>query len=202
MAPRHWPKSFVYSRESISPNINLDFLRFCLSSENPHQIVPLLEEKKTHPDIKLLPLSSKHLSFHPLLNSISPRGHVQRAVFAQKLISAGTLLGEFVGEISLLSKEECSIFFEQERPSEYSWIAAIKNYLFFVEPRTVANELAFINDFRGIKEQPNVTPQWIVHRGSYHFVYVTKEEIQAGDELLVDYGDNYWMAWEKSTRPL
>ncbi|MBS3904229.1 MAG: SET domain-containing protein-lysine N-methyltransferase [Simkania sp.] len=193
MAPKFFPKGFVYRQESIAPEVDIAFLRFFLltgDAEDLNRVSWVIENKQVHPYVKIQILNKKNgrNSSHPLVGISTLRGHVQRGLFATKTIPADTDLGEYVGEVYLTDKNAKV----RAGFSEYTWMIPIKECFFFVDAGKVANELAFINDYRGLQPKPNVMARWTVHRGAFYFVYATMREISAGEELLVDYGDNYW----------
>lgn len=195
MAPKYWPKGFVYSRESVTSEYHPLFLRHFLSSlakADPQRISHVIEEKRVHPDIEIKILTKQLPKKHSLANRKSQRGHVHRGVFATQLIPAGTELGEYVGEVTIMSIEEFLQVGEQKHAlSEYAWRVILKDYLVFVEAKRFANELAFVNEYRGLENQPNVTIHWIPHRGSFYLGYSTRCDIQPGEELLADYTQNF-----------
>ena len=185
MPPRDWPKEFIYS--GVSRLAGCDafalrlYLRCCFGHEkDPDVVCPLIAEGRVHPSIVLGLLKKPH----PLAS--------ERGVFARAGIEKGVILGEFVGELSLtdspkgLSKYACSL--------------KLGDQFLIIDPERVANELAFVNDYRGLGEAPNVGVTWIPHGGSFHFGFKTISSVSAGEELLVDYGDAYWDATSPSQK--
>ena len=65
-------------------------------------------------------------------------------------------------------------------------------YLSQIDGQNIANEMSFVNDYRGVALRPNVHMQPIVHKGRCHFGYVTVKDIQKDEELLTDYGEMFW----------
>ena len=49
---------------------------------------------------------------------------------------------------------------------------------------------------------PNAEIVRIVHRGLLRVVIVAREAIDAGEQVLVDYGEAYWRASDVEPRPL
>lgn len=190
MKPRNWPEEFTYSPTSISSEISYEFLRFCLGvPEHEEHISSVIEKARVHPHIKIEILKEAH----PLAKVRTKEGYIQRGVFAARSLPAQEELGEYVGALFLENGDEpLEKIFAKHKLSEYAWIAKMHHYFLLIEPKQVANELAFINDFRGIASEPNIGVKWIKHRGSFYFGYVTLSPVEAGDELLVDYGQNYW----------
>ena len=54
----------------------------------------------------------------------------------------------------------------------------------------MGNEGRFLNDFRGIRNRPNVEfrERWQYHMG----VFTLSESVDKGDELVVTYGKGFW----------
>lgn len=197
MLPKYWPEGFIYSRESETPGMNPQFFRKLLSSQSPddsERISTVIEEKRVHPDIEIKIISKDMVldKTHPLADVKSQKGHIHRGIFATKDIPKGVDLGEYVGEAYLMSMGEFIEVGEQKHSlSEYAWRIVRKDYLYFVDGKRIANELAFINDYKGLQSRPNVIAHWIVHRGLCYFGYSTSCDVRAGDELLADYANDY-----------
>jgi hypothetical protein len=155
------------------------------------KIHPYLEQGIVHPHIRIEPITKellyKGIYPHPLLGREACRGYVHRGLFATKQIPAGTELGEYVGHLTLISRERLATW----PHSAYSWFAPIGGQFLVIDPSQVANELVFANDYRGIRSRPNTRGKQIVHRGCYYFGYVTTERIDAREEILVNYGERY-----------
>jgi hypothetical protein len=195
MAPKYWPKGFVYATESVSPEMNLSLMRMFLGAEDSQIVSWVIENKTVCPHMKILPLTKARFKncSHPLIGKRSPSGHLQRGVFATQMIPKGTELGEYVGEVYLIDEEKYSeSIFAKVKPSEYAFRLKIGSYYWIVEPKKIANELAFINDYRGIAPEPNIKSGWIIHRGLKYLAYVTIKDIAPDQELLTNYGETYW----------
>ncbi len=172
MLPENWSDEFTYSPTSI----HLGFAAHVLFSEEElAKESACIEEKRVHPHIKIRLLDAGH----PIAG--------QRGVFALKKIDAWAQLGEYVGEV-FIGAGVPEMF---PRKDVHCWFAERNGISVQVSSNRFANELAFINDYRGIADAPNVGLQWIIHKGFYHFGYVTLREIQQGEELLVDYGQKW-----------
>jgi hypothetical protein len=178
--PTDWPEEFIYILESFSADLHPMILKNLLFAAGVDQelVVPLIDEKKVHPHLVIKKLAARH----PLSG--------QRGVFATEGICAGTDLGEYVGQIRLidaawpLDPTEC----------DYSWTLRMDRFFFIIDAQKWANELAFVNDYRGVASKPNIAPKWVVHRSSYHLVFHTISPIAQNEEILIDYGADYWKA--------
>ena len=125
---------------------------------------------------------------HPLSDSEVFPGHEQHGVFAKRKISKGAELGEYVGEISF-GLENLKSFHPFK--GVHCWRVQFGDVGLNISSKKIANELAFINDYRGLRDTPNVRPTWILHRGVFYFGYETIREIEPMEELLIDYGKTF-----------
>jgi hypothetical protein len=185
--------------------MNLCFLRFWLFIEKPSDFSKysrVIGEKCVHPDLQIQKITGS-LKFngdvpHPLYAQKTLEGHSNYGIFATKKITAGTEIGEYVGEVYLRNIDEPKeIIFDRIPFSEYAWIIQINKVFLIINAKNIANELALINDYRGIRPKPNVEMQLIIHEGAYYSAYVSICDIQEGEELVVDYGDRFWDAFQK-----
>lgn len=109
----------------------------------------------------------------------SIRGHLARGVYAKAPIEPGETIGEYVGELRYV--DTC------EEVTEYTWQIGIGEKVLVMDASQIANELAFVNSYKNLKERPNVVMKPIIHRGVLHFGYVATEKIAPDEEILVDY---------------
>ena len=181
LTPKNWPTGFSYSPVSSYLGISENLFRHLLSSpvpENKHRIAVCIENQNAHPHLEIRKITD---AAHPLAG--------QYGVFAKDKIPNETELGEYVGEIFFGSS------YENSRPIKgvHCWRAMFGSFTVNISSERIANELAFINDYRGLQKNPNVRTKWILHRGFYYFGYETAMDIEPMEELLVDYGKT----WEK-----
>jgi len=109
-----------------------------------------------------------------------PRGHPAfkengRAlgIFATKLIPCETVIGQYVGMMKHLSEPHSTSYsFRQNLESDY-----------VVDAKFAGNETRLMNDYRGIGYQ-NVKFE--------NGTVIAIEDIEKGEELLLDYGSSYW----------
>jgi hypothetical protein len=174
MKPENWSDEFTY--EPVSTY--LGFVEHILFSSTPEDLVKHdrhIEEKQVHPHIKIKLLGADH----PISG--------QRGLFASEKIEPSTSLGEYVGEV-FLGGGDPEMF---PRKDVHCWQAARNGISIQISSHRIANELAFANDYRGIKSAPNTGLHWIIHKGFYHFGYATLCAIESGEEILVDYGSKW-----------
>ena len=129
--------------------------------------------------------------FHPLAHKKTLMGHVNYGIFAADEIKKGAEIGEYIGEISLINPQEVATVCSKTHFSEYVWVVTANNLFFAIDAHRIANELALVNDYRGLSASPNVKMTTIIHKGFYHFGYIASVDIRKGEELLVDYGENF-----------
>jgi len=123
-------------------------------------------------------------------------------LFARRAFEPDQVLGHYAGKVLL----------EQDFPSQSSDDELTK-YVFdfveeegcFIDAKTVGNEARFVNDYRGIASTPNAefVESSLPSTGQKVIYLVVTQHMQAGVEILVDYGEKYWKGrpeWE-SMRP-
>lgn len=101
-------------------------------------------------------------------------------------LSAGTCVGLYACHVYESQEEEDSSSQFIMSPDDGTSVV--------YDAKGVGNEMRFINDYRGIAKQNNVCMaerviicEWVTARP-----IVTTKDIQAGEELLLDYGEGYW----------
>lgn len=190
--PESWPDHLPFARVSHSLDIPLDVLRLLMFvSEEKKASSSLFDEKLVHSDIQVRDLSH-FVPDHPLAGKKTLRGRKHYGVFAKREIPAGEILGEYVGRIYYFSSS-CK---NKTKFSEYKWTIVHPHYTLVIDSQYGANELSLINDYRGIADSANVTPSLIPHNGCRYFSYVTTKTVHVGEELLVDYGSQFWSAFQ------
>ncbi|MEI8301263.1 MAG: SET domain-containing protein-lysine N-methyltransferase [Chlamydiota bacterium] len=191
MRPKSWPTRLSYGRESISSEMNMCFLRSYLYTGNPEDYEKhswVIEEKCVHPHLEIKKIQKPH----PLYYQKTGKGYVNYGVFAKEHIETGAEIGEYVGELCLRNGDySIQSIFASLSYSEYRWFIKANNLFLIIDGQSVANELAFINDYRGISLKPNVEMKAIIHQGLMYYGYVTLSDIHKGEEILVNYGDMF-----------
>ena len=181
MQPEYWPEEFIYTKaafsEDLHPTHSIYFLR---EEKDPAIIHPLIEQETVHPHLEIRPIMDKT---HPLFSSTHP----QRGLFARKEIQGDTDLGSYAGRIT-----EESDWKLEEGNYAYTLIIPLHHYYYIVDGKKWANEMVFINDYRGLAGEPNVRVSTTVHRGCYYPMFSTVRTILPDEELLWDYGKSYW----------
>lgn len=105
-------------------------------------------------------------------------------IFANADFAKGTYIGEYTGLVKRLyrfhskTNEFCLHY-----PTKF-W--SLK--YFAVDALNEGNELRFINH----SNDPNLDPKCLVDRGILHQVFITNRHIKKGEELLFNYGKDFW----------
>lgn len=148
-----------------------------------------IEEKRVHPHVEIKKITPE-LQYrgpkpHPLAGFKVFVGHEQHGLFARKKIEKGEELGEYVGEIALLN----SMSLEEVKGTGYNWVLSWKSrVLISIDSRKIANEMTFVNDYRGLKAGPNVVGDWMIDEGMAYFGYIASQTIEKDEEIVADYG--------------
>jgi hypothetical protein len=193
--PLNWPEDYIYTSRSfcgqMHPNL---FASFLPSSPQGEEGLGLLVKKgEVHSSIQMRRITP-HLKYrghgpHPLAHTKYGK-RAQLGVFATHAIDSEVELGEYVGELTILAQDWKAHF----KDSDHAWTLDLGPFVVLVNAKKYANELAFINDYRGLSQESNVKAKWVAFDESFHVVFMTKRAIQKEEELLLDYGEAYWQA--------
>lgn len=189
--PSNWPEHFTYSPRPRAVDFHEVFLDAVLGTgyeDDEKKVVSIIEEGRCHEHLEIRVIDDKLCSrlgiSHILQNKEEIQGHISRGVFAKKAIPANTVLGEYAGRISFESKGSG----EAER--QYLWeISLVSEKTLYIDGAEETNELAFVNDYKGIKERPNCRMVPLMHRGRLRFCYATISQIAKDEEVVVAYHD-------------
>ncbi len=103
-------------------------------------------------------------------------------VFAVEPISIGSLVIEYAGLVAPATDE-----FD---PYGLSYAETLAGEPSRLSARRFGNAARFVNH----GSAPNAEITRVVHRGLLRVVIVAREAIDAGEQVLVDYGEAYWRA--------
>ena len=164
---------------------------------------------------------------HPCMRESIDAGRSEHPVylaFAKQALGPNVVLGEYTGRIRSDADVQAD---EEEREAgsddPADAIPMAYNYTFdrtskwdrgesllTVDAFTCGNELRFINDYRDDLEnfaeierqrrRSNVEAMEVWRNGRPHIILVTRTAVAAMEELLVDYGDEYWARFLKQHR--
>jgi hypothetical protein len=119
----------------------------------------------------------------PLLKIDYISEQIGYGVFAEQEFNQGDFIGEFCGTVT-------SNYDESSKNYNYKYFSAInEEENIFIAPRKTGNELQFVNH----SNNPNVEWKTIVgNDNKYHVIMIAIKHIKKGDQILVDYGKEYW----------
>jgi len=141
------------------------------------------------------------------IEKIKQRGHPcyqHYGVFATQDIPLGTYLGTYAGAVVIGENNSTDINSKKTQKREIDEI--IDDYYIpypmddedgvdlVVDAKYEGNESRFVNDYRNIAHEPNVVFKnaRAMQLGEPFIAVVTAKNILKGEELLVDYGAEYW----------
>ena len=112
--------------------------------------------------------------------------------FANKDISQGTKIGEYKGDV--LDKKA----YDKLKNTFYTFEVAKKNkkgsyktYYIDASKKKAGRELRFVNGAHGNKQRKLINLE--AYQYAEKIFYRAHKNIRAGEELIIDYGDNYWV---------
>ncbi|RPD55634.1 SET domain-containing protein [Lentinus tigrinus ALCF2SS1-6] len=160
--------------------------------------------------------SLKHFcKFMPMQREIQPaiavsQGSYGLGAFAQKNLAKDTYLGEYTAEMfpALHDPKDRRRFDRAERKIHRH---RKRNYLYtldsedndndesrtgstmLLDAATAGNPTRSLNDSRGATELLNVAARTVIVDGDRRIMLYTTTKVEAGQELLLGYGENYWI---------
>ena len=188
--PKGWPVNDRYSPKYLwSPSISKPTIEFMtqtpLSSSSEASLFPSTchqnSTRKPSPKVKIKKILDKG---HPAFG--------QHGLFAAETLHAESFILDYVGQVVLDS--------QASQTSDYtmSFIKGLAGNIqdLAIDAEKVGNEARFINDYRGISQEPNVKFEnyrnalgkvcvgvWVLKRAG---------KIKKGDEITVSYGKGFW----------
>lgn len=110
-----------------------------------------------------------------------------RGAFAKKSLKKGKRLGEYNGK--LLNAEDYDALHDKSYIFEVTKKFGKKYYLFYIDARS-GDELRFVNGAHGEKQKKKVNVE--AYQYAERIFFRTNKDINENEELLIDYGNNYW----------
>jgi hypothetical protein len=110
----------------------------------------------------------------------------EKGLFATKKFEKFDVLGEYTGKIVDASVEGHYVACLEDKAFEES---------FGVDAGKCGNEMRFINSYINVAFKPNVTMRTTYVNTYPHILIVCTEDIEEGDEILLDYGKAYTEAY-------
>lgn len=117
---------------------------------------------------------------------------VGHGVFANAKIKKGTFIGEYTGIV----RENIRTYFEPLNHFCYEYPIPDRLGRSFVIDATKGNFTRFINH----SYEPNLKPEYAFLDGFYHCIFFAMKDIQKEEQLVYDYGRNYWLIREAPQR--
>jgi len=112
--------------------------------------------------------------------------------YTQKDLNKGDFIGEYTGSVDHISMSSDPTY-AWHYPISHSKEAILQKTLFneyCINASYFGNELQFVNDN---KDSSNCDIEYIMTKNkAIHLIYVALKDIKAGEQLTVDYGDDYW----------
>ncbi|KAJ3777577.1 hypothetical protein FB446DRAFT_716883 [Lentinula raphanica] len=183
VVPSHWPKHLRYVRSYAYHNsLSPDIIKL-IQTGQPSEFSDRTRSSQNHKSVLIRHITDKS---HP--------AHNQLGLFASKKIPAKMHILDYIGEVHA----------DERLSSDYdlSLVRLQGGESIGIDASTTGNEARFVNDYRGVKDRPNVV--FIDYRndsGELRMgIWAGNEDIKKGDELLVSYGKAWWKA--RNAEPL
>lgn len=118
-----------------------------------------------------------------------PKGHPlagEYGLFAAKRFSKFDIIGEYTGKIvgNTIGGHYVAVLEDKEYDDSLG-----------IDAEKHGNEMRFINSFLNVDFEANVVMKTVYVNTYPHIVIVCKKDIEVGDELLLDYGEEYTKAY-------
>ena len=104
-------------------------------------------------------------------------------VFAEAVIRAKDVIGEYTGVLRKIRPEDAGNHYLAETPAYGRYDG------FVIDGQTEGNITRFINHSH---ETPNVSNEFVFHHRRWHRLLRADRDIQIGEQILWDYGMDYW----------
>lgn len=160
-----------------------------LQSEMQNEYSSYYDENKKHIDIntqRYLSLVKK--SYRVPLSVKWVADNVGFGVFAEQEIRQGDFVQEYTGVVQVAQTQQGLLAHD----SSYAWMYPSfgeYNDNLLVDSKYEGNEMRFVNH----GNHPNLVQVKILdEQGMYHICYIAKQDIKAGEQLLISYGLDYW----------
>lgn len=112
--------------------------------------------------------------------------HGEHGLFATQRFHKFDIIGEYVGKITGKNAGGHYVAALEDKPHEES---------LGIDAEHWGNEMRFINSYLNVAFKANVTMRTAYVNTYPHILIVAQEDIDVGEELLLDYGDAYTQAY-------
>ncbi|ODQ63619.1 hypothetical protein NADFUDRAFT_53282 [Nadsonia fulvescens var. elongata DSM 6958] len=172
VVPTNWPSSVIYTQTNIySKSFSPDQLQ-SLGRAN------LQKPLKPQPPAKLVKIKPITDPSHPACG--------QFGLFATQKLPPKSHIIDYLGYVHLVSESDVT--------SDYD-ITLDGDLGVAIDAAKWGCEARMINDYRGVKERPNVIFENRIVGGELRMaVWVGGKEIKKGEEVCVSYGKGFWKA--------
>lgn len=117
-------------------------------------------------------------------------------VFAKKAIKSGEMIGEYTGVICILAKiPDAKFAFDYPSPQ----VDGVAHEGLAIDAYNAGNITRFVNHS---SDNANVYVETIPYKNRWHQVFCASRDIEQGEQLLIDYGSQYWDALGITPEPL
>lgn len=133
--------------------------------------------------------ATRHFYIHGTEARLLPPNHFlhgQYGLFALQRFSKFDIIGEYCGKIAGKNAGGHYVAALEDKPHEES---------LGIDAEHWGNEMRFINSYLNVGFKANVTMRTAYVNTYPHIMIVAQEDIEIGDELLLDYGDAYTQAY-------
>jgi len=115
---------------------------------------------------------------------VLPKGHIlegQKGLFATKAFSRYDVIGEYTGVVRKLESAD----------SDNRYLFYLVGDHLVVDAQDYGNELRFSNSNMNISQEANTAARISNIGGLPRILYICTNDIEAGEEMLIDYGNTY-----------
>ena len=184
----------IYNKDIISiknffKTLGLQYCPFLIFDKNDFAVKKRINNNKIKLTIKeqekesyanMINYKWKKETLNPELYILYINDKVGYGLFANQNFGIGDFIREYCGTVTS-KREECSKYYCYDYFDDKSNI--------IIAPRKTGNELQFANH----SEYPNVDWKTIIgNDNKYHVIFVAIKNIEKDEQILVDYGENYW----------
>jgi len=110
-----------------------------------------------------------------------------KGVFAKYFLPKGTYIGYYKGDY-ITPEQKYSL-----KNHQYVWQIKLGNEIYYIDGYKYKhnNPLRYVNGVKTLKQKRNTNVYAYQYDKKIH--YKTLRDIEKGEELLIDYGDNYFI---------
>ena len=118
-----------------------------------------------------------------VFTDIRPTPEIGLGVFAKQDIAANEYIGCYLGTIEEHPKIHLT---ENYKEISYNFACPFSEYC--VNALKKGNVTSLLNH----SDNPNLSARYILHESEIHMAFFTDRNVQRGEQLFIDYGEEYW----------